>query len=76
MQCSLNKMVSFTTDLATDNINNNSYLDFTVFWIDSSCTLNHSMYRCSYLPERHTAVNIEKVINENLAELNLSIVDY
>ena len=33
------------------------------------------MYRCSYFPERHTAVNIEKVIDENLAELNLSIVD-
>ena len=75
MECSLNKMISFTTDLATDYINHNSYLDFTVFWIDSSCTLNHSMYRCSYFPERHTAVNIEKVIDENLAELNLSIVD-
>ncbi|KAI6650786.1 Hobo element transposase HFL1 [Oopsacas minuta] len=33
------------------------------------------MYRCSYFPEKHTAVNIEKVIDENLSELNLSLVD-
>ena len=31
------------------------------------------MYRCSYFPEKHTAVNIEKVIDENLAELNLLV---
>ena len=48
--CSLNKVV-FTTDLASDNVNHNSYLDFTVFWIDNSWTLYHAIYRCSYFSE-------------------------
>ena len=26
--------VAYTTDIATDDVNKNSYLDFTVFWID------------------------------------------
>ena len=71
----MNKAVSFTTDLASESINHNSYLDFTVFWIDNLWTLNHAMYRCSYFSEKHTALNNQKAIDENLNELNLSLVD-
>ena len=33
------------------------------------------MYRCSHFSERHTALNIQKAIDESLNELNLSLVD-
>ena len=33
------------------------------------------MYRCSHFSEKHTALNIQKAIDENLNELNLSLVD-
>lgn len=33
------------------------------------------IYRCSHFPEKHTAINIQNVIDENLLELNLSIED-
>ena len=67
MQSSIDKMVPFTTDLACDNINHNSYL--IVFWIDGTLwKLNHEMYRCSHFPEKHTAINIKKVIYERVKQ--------
>ena len=73
--CSLTKEVSFAAHLASDNINHNSYLDFTVFWLENSWTLKHAMYRCSHFIGKHTALNIQKVSVENLNELNLCLVD-
>ena len=61
-------MVAFTTDLATDNINHNSYLDFYG-------VLDRWFVDPESFPEKHTAVNKEKVIDENLSELSLSLVD-
>ena len=53
------KCVSFTTDLTTDDVNKNSYMDFTVFWITEDYELCHAMYKCAHFEERHTGANIK-----------------
>jgi hypothetical protein len=37
--------VSFSTDMTTDDVNKNSYSDFTVFWVNN-WTLKHALYKC------------------------------
>jgi hypothetical protein len=60
--------------MTTDDVNKNSYSDFTVFWVNN-WTLKHALYKCEYFPEKHTAQNIQKFIDKNLNELGLSLVD-
>ncbi len=67
--------VSFCTDMTTDDINKNSYSDFTVFWVNSDWQLKHAMYKCEYFAEKHTAQNIQKFIDDTLTELHLSLDD-
>lgn len=71
---SANRAVSFCTDMTTDDVNKNSYSDFTVFWVDN-WLLHHSMYKCEYFPEKHTAQNIRHFIDSTLTELGLSLTD-
>jgi len=71
---SANRAVSFCTDMTTDDVNKNSYSDFTVFWVDN-WLLHHSMYKCEYFPEKHTAQNIRNFIDSTLMELGLSLTD-
>jgi len=66
--------VSFCSDMTTDDVNKNSYSDFTVFWVNN-WQLKHALYKCEYFPEKHTAHNIQKFIDINLNELGLSLVD-
>jgi hypothetical protein len=66
--------VSFCTDMTTDDVNKNSYSDFTVFWVND-WKLKHALYKCENFPEKHTAQNIQKFIDSNLTELGLSLVD-
>lgn len=66
--------VSFCTDMTTDDVNKNSFSDFTVFWV-KNWSLHHAMYKCEYFPERHTAQNIQKFIDKSLSELGLSLTD-
>jgi len=66
--------VSFCTDITTDDVNKNSYSDFTVFWI-KDWHLKHAMYRCELMAERHTGENIQKFIDRNLQELGLDLTD-
>ncbi|KAI6661971.1 Hobo element transposase HFL1 [Oopsacas minuta] len=69
------KCVSFTTDLTTDDVNKNSFMDFTVFWITEDYELCHAMYKCEYFEQRHTGYNIKQAIDSILSELNLDIYD-
>jgi hypothetical protein len=67
--------VSFCTDMTTDDINKNSYSDFTLFWVTEDWTLKHAMYKCEFFPEKHTGQNIKKFIDDTLTELNLNLTD-
>ena len=69
------KCVSFTKDLTTDDVNKNSYMAFTVFWITEDYELCHAMYKCEYFEQRHTGYNIKQAIESILSELNLNIYD-
>ena len=69
-----NNAVSFCTDMTTDDVNKNSYSDLTMFWV-KDWKLHHGMYKCEYFPEKHTAQNIQKFIDDNLKEMGLSLVD-
>jgi len=66
--------VSFCTDITTDDVNKNSYSDFTVFWV-KDWQLQHAMYKCEHMPEKHTAEIIKKFIDRNLEELGLDLTD-
>ena len=58
----------------TTDVNKNSYLDLTLFWIDTDkpvWNLSHSSFSCKHFPERHTAANISCLIKEALRELTL-----
>ena len=68
-------MCSFTTDFTTDDVNKNSYMNFTVFWITEDYELCHAMYKCEYFEQRHTGYNIKQAIESILSELNLNIYD-
>jgi hypothetical protein len=67
--------VSFCTDMTTDDVNKNSYSDFTVFWVNDEWKLQHALYKCELFSEKHTAQNIQKFVDETLTELGLSLVD-
>jgi hypothetical protein len=67
--------VSFSTDMTTDDINKNPYSDFTVFWVNDEWKLQHAMYKCEFFPEKHTALNLQKFVDETLTELGLNLVD-
>ena len=69
------KQVAFTTDLSTDDVNKNSYLDFTIFWINDEWKLSHALYKCHYFSERHSAFFIKEAINSTLNELGLSTTE-
>lgn len=71
---SLHKSVSFCTDMTTDDVNKNSYSNFTAFWV-KNWVLHHAMYKCEYFPQKHTAQNIKSFIDATLTELNLSLDD-
>jgi len=72
---SKNNAVSFCTDMTTDDINKNPYSDFTVFWVNDEWKLQHALYKCEFFPEKHTAQNIQKFVDDTLTELGLSTVD-
>jgi hypothetical protein len=64
---------SFCTDMTTDDVNKNSYSDFTLFWVTNEWELKHAMYKCKHFTEKHTGQNIQKFIDSTLTELNLSL---
>jgi hypothetical protein len=66
--------VSFCTDMTTDDVNKNPYSDFTVFWVNE-WKLQHALYKCEFFPEKHTAQNLRKFVDDTLSELGLSLVD-
>jgi len=68
------KAVSFCTDMTTDDVNKNPYSDFTVFWVND-WKLQHAMYKCEFFPEKHTAINLQKFVDDTLSELGLSLID-
>ena len=64
--------VACTTDLWTDDMIKRTYLDFTVFWIDSTWELRHSMMRCKVFEEdRKTGENIKKELEECFEQFGL-----
>jgi len=66
--------VSFCTAITTDDVNKNSYSDFTVFWV-KNWRLQHAMYKCEFMPEQHTSGNMKKFIDRNLEELGLDLTN-
>jgi hypothetical protein len=58
--------VSFCTDMTTDDVNKNSFSDFTVSWMNN-WSLHHAMYKCKYFHETHTAQNNPQFIDKSLS---------
>lgn len=68
--------VAACTDLWTDDHKKRSYLDFTVFWLDESWSLKHTMLRCKvFEAERKTADNIREEIHTIMAQFDLPTGD-
>lgn len=68
-------IVSFTTDICSDNILHRSYLDVTFFWVETTgadktiWNLQRSIYACKHFPERKTSENIEAALDNILSEV-------
>lgn len=65
--------ISFTTDIWTSSINNESFISLTAHFIDGTemkqriCTLN-----CKHFPESHTGINISDILNEIFKDWKIS----
>ena len=49
--------VSMVTDMWSDNVVQNNYLEITFFWVSDNndeWSLKHRMYECKYFPEKKT----------------------
>ena len=68
--------VACTTDLWTDKYVKRSYLDFTLFWINETFQLKHTMARCKvFSHEKKTAENVRSELEGIMRELQLPLGD-
>lgn len=69
--------ISMVTDMWSDNVVQNSYIEVTFFWVSEHTdslewSLKRGMYACKYFPEQKTAENICKSIDETLSQAGLN----
>lgn len=68
------KYISFTTDIWTSSVNNESFISLTAHYI--SCdTFQKEIYalRVKHFPVNHTGVNIADILNDTMEEWNITI---
>ena len=66
--------VSMVTDMWSDNVVQNSYMEVTFFWISDESDnwkLKRGMFECKYFPDRKTADNIAKALDDCLISAGL-----
>ena len=56
--------LSITTDIWTDGVVRNSYLDASIFYVDENFNLKHGLIAFKNFPESHTAAEIFNKIEE------------
>ena len=78
IQLGQNPALCLTCDIWTDPINYNSFLDLTVFFVDEKFKLRHHLLGFKNMPERHTAENILKTVENicNFYSINHLIAPY
>lgn len=67
--------ISMVTDMWSDNVVQNSYLEVTFFWVSQDgdvWSLKRGMYACKYFPDQKTAENIAKALDEVLTQAGLN----
>ena len=66
--------VSMVTDMWSDNVVQNSYLELTLFWVSQDAdewSLKCGMFACKYFPDKKSADNIAKVLDDSLVSAGL-----
>ena len=62
------------TDMWSDNVVQNSYLELTLFWVSQDAdewSLKCGMFACKYFPDKKSADNIVKVLDDSLVSAGL-----
>nr|XP_012224904.1 PREDICTED: zinc finger BED domain-containing protein 4-like [Linepithema humile] len=67
---------AFTSDIWTCNISNESYISFTIHYINEDFQLKHAALNVKHFPGSHTGENIAKIITEMIEEWHLNDKNY
>lgn len=67
---------AFTSDIWTCNISNESYVSFTIHYINEDFQLKHVVLNVKHFPGSHTEENIANIITEMIEEWHLNDKNY